>query len=105
MLISLLYSLASREGYSYVLFSGLFLYLCKSILSNLNAKGNQSSHVKQKTSKSTIYYYCMIKYSTQGGISWETQHSALPRAVFATRPPCTPCAVFYLVYIASLVKD
>ena len=49
----------------------------------------------QQITKSIVYSCCAIKYSTLGGVSWQIQHSASPRAVFATRPHPSCCMVSY----------
>ena len=78
--------------------------LCESILSKQPAlKGESSDQVEvispstqhQQISKSTVYSSCTIKYSTRGVVSWQIQHSASPRAVFATRPHPSCCILSY----------
>ena len=49
----------------------------------------------QQISKSTVYSCCTIKYSTRGGVSWQIQHLASPRAVFATRSHPLCCIFSY----------
>ena len=49
----------------------------------------------QQISKSTVYLCCTIKYSTRGRVSWQIQHSASPRAVFATLPHPSCCILLY----------
>ena len=40
----------------------------------------------QHISKSTVYSCCTIKHSIRDEVSWQIQHSSLPRAVLATPP-------------------
>ena len=71
--------------------------LPKGIISSSSRRNNTNNPPtqNQQISKSTVYSCCTIKYSTQGGISWQIQHSALPRAVFVTRPHPLCCILSY----------
>ena len=78
--------------------------LCESILSKQPADRKAKEAIEdrvispptqhQQISKSTVYSCCTIKYSTRDGVvSWQIQHSASPRAVFATRPHHPSCCI------------
>ena len=58
----------------------------------------------QQISKSIVYLCCMIKYTTRGGVSWQTQHSASPRAVFATLPHPSCCVLSYSTRNSALTS-
>ena len=58
----------------------------------------------QQISKSTIYSCCTRKYSTQGGVSWQIQHSASPRAVFATHSHPECCIFLYNTHNSALTS-
>ena len=58
---------------------------------------------KPQISKSTIYLCYVIKYSTRvGRVSWQIQHSASPRAIFAIQPLPSYCILSYSTHNGAL---
>ena len=71
-------------------------FLQQIALDNTNNPPTQN----QQISKSAVY---TIKYSTQGGVSWQIQHLALPHDVFATQSHPSCCISSYSTHNSALV--